>query len=535
MFAVQVAAALGVAVLVGSVLAARLRLSAPVVLVVIGLLLTIVPSLRRVELPPEVVLLIFLPILLFWESFSASAREIRRQLGRIVLSGTLLVVVTAAVVAVVGHALGLSWATAWLIGAAVAPTDATAVAALGRLMPRRETTMLQAESLINDGTALVVFGLALEFATEDIAFSSAHAGRLLAVSLTGALVVGAAIGWIDGHVRRFLSNPRHHNVLAVLTPFAAFLVAEEIHASGVLAVVVSGLWVSQTAPRTVSAQARQQGTGFWTLTTFLLNGGLFVLIGMEIPIAVDGLAGGDLRSAVAAAVGVYVAVLVTRFAFISAMSLLGRLFDRNQERREMRSTLRGRVVVTVAGLRGAVSLAVALSVPATIAGGAARDTAVFVTACVVVGSLTIQGLLLPHVVRWAELPEESTTQDELDFAIVTALDAAIFALNQGPDFEERIAAPFRRRRELIAPALAGSNRVTIVPSGGGMFVMLDIRATGLSGEAFALRLLDEEGIAVMPGESFGTAAAGHVRVAMTIPDAEFSEALGRLGAFADRI
>lgn len=160
---------------------------------------------------------------------------------------------------------------------------------------------------------------------------------------------------------------------------------------------------------------------------------------------------------------------------------------------------------------------------------------------IVLGSLSKSHAMTGSRLGWMIAPE-AVVAAAIDLSTNTTYgnpgfiqDAAIFALNQGPDFEERIAAPFRRRRELIAPALAGSNRVTIVPSGGGMFVMLDIRATGLSGEAFALRLLDEEGIAVMPGESFGTAAAGHVRVAMTIPDAEFSEALGRLGAFADRI
>jgi len=160
---------------------------------------------------------------------------------------------------------------------------------------------------------------------------------------------------------------------------------------------------------------------------------------------------------------------------------------------------------------------------------------------VVLGSLSKSHAMTGSRLGWMIAPEQVIAA-AIDLATNTTYgtpgfiqDAALFALNQGPDFEERIAAPFRRRRALIAPALAGSNRVSIVPSGGGMFVMLDIRATGQTGEAFALRLLEEEGIAVMPGESFGNAAAGHVRVAMTIPDAEFSEALARLGAFADRI
>lgn len=160
---------------------------------------------------------------------------------------------------------------------------------------------------------------------------------------------------------------------------------------------------------------------------------------------------------------------------------------------------------------------------------------------VVLGSLSKSHAMTGSRLGWMIAPEPVISA-AIDLATNTTYgtpgfiqDAALFALNRGAAFEEQIAAPFRRRRELIAPALAGSNRIAIVPSGGGMFVMLDIRATGLSGEDFALRLLDEEGIAVMPGESFGTAAAGHIRVAMTIADAEFSEALARLGAFADRV
>ncbi len=160
---------------------------------------------------------------------------------------------------------------------------------------------------------------------------------------------------------------------------------------------------------------------------------------------------------------------------------------------------------------------------------------------VVLGSLSKSHAMTGSRLGWMIAPEPVIAA-AIDLATNTTYgtpgfiqDAALFALAQGPAFEDRIAAPFRRRRELIAPALAGSNRIGIVPSGGGMFVMLDIRPTGLTGEAFALRLLDEEGIAVMPGESFGAAAAGHVRVAMTIPDDAFSEALRRLAAFAERL
>ncbi|MFC9914388.1 cation:proton antiporter [Streptomyces sp. NPDC059862] len=152
---------LGLALLLGEGIGHRLRVAPPVLLLVIGALLGFVPALREVHLPPEVVLLLFLPALLYWESLTTSLRQIRRDLRGIILMGTTLVIATAGAVAVVAHALGLGWGPAWVLGAAVAPTDATAVGVLAKSLPRRNVTLLRAESLINDGTALVVYGLAV--------------------------------------------------------------------------------------------------------------------------------------------------------------------------------------------------------------------------------------------------------------------------------------------------------------------------------------------------------------------------------------
>src|SRR5690349_19228380 len=161
MSSLELVVAVGVAVLVGAGLSRRLGIAPPVLLLILGVLLGFVPALREVHLPPEAVLLLFLPVLLYWEAFMSSLREIRSNLRVIVLLSTLLVVATAAGVAVVVHALGVAWGPAWVLGAAVAPTDATAVGVLGRMLPRRIATMLKAESLVNDGTALVIYTLAV--------------------------------------------------------------------------------------------------------------------------------------------------------------------------------------------------------------------------------------------------------------------------------------------------------------------------------------------------------------------------------------
>src|SRR3954463_14477511 len=152
---------LGISIVASGVVATRLRLAPPVLLLGCGVLLGFVPALREVHLPPEAVLLLFLPALLWWESLTTSLREIRSNLRGVVLVSTLLVLVTAAAVAVTAHAFGLPWAPAWVLGAAVAPTDATAVGSLARILPQRSMTVLRAESLVNDGTALVIYGLAV--------------------------------------------------------------------------------------------------------------------------------------------------------------------------------------------------------------------------------------------------------------------------------------------------------------------------------------------------------------------------------------
>ncbi|WP_226344317.1 Na+/H+ antiporter [Agilicoccus flavus] len=430
--ALELVVALCVAILLGSVVAQRLGLPAPVILVAAGALLTLIPHLRGVGLPPETALLIFLPLLLYWESLTTSPREIRRFLRGILLTGTLLVVVTAAAVACVLHALGVDWGPAWIVGAALAPTDATAVAALGRGLARRNSITLQAESLINDGTALVVFALALTLATGAEPITVSHTAGLFAVSFGVGILIGLGVGWFAYQLRRHLSTPEHLNLASVLTPFVAYLVAETIEASGVLAVVTAGLYMSQVAPRMVAAEARVQGSAFWTLVTFVLNGALFVLIGLQLPVTVRELSTDTIGHAALLVLATYVTLHVVRFVFLNVSIGLIRLLDRRPRQRLLRTTARGRVVSTVAAFRGGISLAMALSVPPTLPGAGgdfpARDLIVFVTGSVVVLSLVVQGFALPRVIRWARLPADTSVDRELRLAQVSATQAALDAL-----------------------------------------------------------------------------------------------------------
>ncbi|WP_020574932.1 Na+/H+ antiporter [Actinopolymorpha alba] len=423
---------LGVAVLVCSVLGRRLRVAPPVLLLACGALLGFVPALRGVHLPPEVVLLLFLPALLYWESLTTSLREIRSNLRAIVLLSTVLVIATAGAVAVAAHALGLPWGPAWVLGAAVAPTDATAVGALARVLPRRDVTLLRAESLINDGTALVIYALAVGVTVGEEHFSVPHVGWLFLVAYVGGVVTGALIAWLGVQVRRRLDDPLLGNVTMILIPFAAFLLAEAIHASGVLAVVVCGLIMSQAGPRLVGvAGMRRQAEAFWSLATFLLNGALFVLVGLELQSAVRGLTSVALTIALIAAGVVSAVVIGVRFAWLFTTPYLIRLLDRRPQQRLRRAGARTRVVHGMAGFRGAVSLAAALAVPETLASGAPfpdRDMIIFVTFGVIVVTLVLQGLLLPSVVRWARLPRDTSAEEERHLAEVLAAEDALAAM-----------------------------------------------------------------------------------------------------------
>jgi Na+/H+ antiporter len=429
----EVVVALGAVILVCAVLARRTRITPPILLVAAGVLLGLAPSLRSVSLPPQVMLLLFLPALLYWESLTTSLREIRRNVRVVALMSTVLVIATAAAVAASAHALGLPWGPAWVLGAALAPTDATAVGAIAKALPRRTITTLRAESLINDGTALVIYGIAVGATVGEARFGFGRAGLLFVLAYLGGAAAGLVTARLAVWVRRHLDDPVLENTVSVLTPFVAFLLAELIHASGVLAVVVCGLTLSQVGPRLVSAETRQQAQAFWRLATFLLNAALFVLIGLQAQTAVRQLKDGALADALVMVAVISAVVIGTRFVWMFTTPYLIRALDRRPQQRSRRMGARPRVVSAVTGFRGAVSLAAALSVPVTLATGEpfpGRDTIIFVTSGVVVVTLVVQGLLLPVMIRWAHLPPDTGIEEERRLASKVAAEEASAAMDE---------------------------------------------------------------------------------------------------------
>lgn len=417
--ALDITVLVGLLVLAGALIAPRLRLPVPLAMLFLGVLAGFIPQVRDIHLPSEAVLVLFLPPLLFWESLTTSLRETRRDLRGILLLSTLLVVATAFGIAGIGTALGMSFGAALILGAALAPTDATAVAAMARTLPHRNMTLLRAESLINDGTALVLYTLAVGVTVGQETYSEWTITGLVALAYLGGAAVGAAAGWLSTLLLRGLPDSILNNAALVLVPFVAFLAAELIHASGVIAVVVAGLILSQSGPRVSTPQSRQQTFGFWSLTTFILNGALFVLIGIEAQSSLRAVPAAQIIPLLILTIAAWAAVVVIRFAFQMISVSLIRILDRRPSQRQRRMPHRARVVSAVAGFRGAVSLAVALAVPAALAAGQpfpGRDQIVFVAAGVVLLTLVIQGMLLPAVIRWASFAPDTTVDDELALA-----------------------------------------------------------------------------------------------------------------------
>ncbi|GIM88344.1 Na+/H+ antiporter [Paractinoplanes toevensis] len=456
--------AIGVTILVCNGLARRFGSAPPVPLLLAGILLGFVPALRAVHLPPEAVLLLFLPVLLYWEGFTSSIRQIRRDLRVIVLMSTVLVVLTAAGAAATAHALGVPWGPAWVLGAAIAPTDATAVGVLGRVLPRRVGTMLRAESLVNDGTALVLYALAVGVTLGAEHFSFGHLGLQFLLSYGGGVAIGIAVTWVVLQVRKRIADPFQHNLFAVITPLAAYLLAELVEVSGVLAVVASGLWVGRVSPQAFPAYARQQTRTVMSFLTTLANSALFVLTGLEAQNAVRGLNSVGLTSGVLIAAGVCAVIIGVRFGWLFTLPYVIRTVDRRPQQRDRRLGARPRTVMASAGFRGAVSMAAALSVPNTLASGEPfpdRDLIIFVTAAVIAVTLLVQAPLLPRIVRWSRMGDDHAAESERHTAEVAATEHALSELpataeRLGTDAEvaEQLRAEYDRRLHALRDGAA---------------------------------------------------------------------------------
>ncbi|MGH2969469.1 MAG: Na+/H+ antiporter, partial [Solirubrobacteraceae bacterium] len=331
----------------------------PIVLVLGGLVLGFVPGIPDAELDPELVLVIFLPPLLYAAAFFANLRDLRADLRGITLLAVGLVVATAAVVAVAAHALieDLPWAAAFALGAIVAPTDPVAATAVARRLsvPRRTINILEGESLINDGTALVLYRVAV--GAVGGSFSLVEAGAEFVLGAAGGIAIGLAAGWLIAEVRKRLDDVPVEVTISLLSGYAAYVPAERAGCSGVLAAVTVGIYVGWRAPEISTASMRLAGYSMWEILVFLLNALLFVLIGLQLPRILDGLSGEPLGTLVVTAVAVSLLVIGCRLAWVHVVTWAIRAVDRRESQRARRAGWRDRTILGWAGMRGSVSLA----------------------------------------------------------------------------------------------------------------------------------------------------------------------------------
>ncbi len=416
--------------------ARRLGVPHPVLLVLAGLALVFVPGLPRMEFDPDTLFHVFVPPLLYWAAITSSLRDYRANLWPILRFGTLLVLLTIAAVAVVAHALTpeFTWAAAFVLGAIVSPPDPVAAIAVMRTIgaQRSLTTILEGEGLVNDATALVAYRVAIGAALTG-SFSPGRTAVGFLLAGTGGVAVGLAAGWIIGQVRRRVREfPIVGNTISLLTPFFAYLPAEWLGLSGILSVVAVGLYLGRLGPRIVPAATRIQTESMWVMVQFILESLIFILIGLELPYILRTLRTYPLGTLLLYGALITATVIGVRivYTFVAA-SLIRR--SRRGTREAGTPRWHEAAFLGWAGMRGGDSLVIALAVPVTAAAGRpfpARGLIIFITFTVILGTLVLQGLTLAPLIRRWGLTEGKESDTELAHARRVVAEAGLRRLRE---------------------------------------------------------------------------------------------------------
>jgi monovalent cation/hydrogen antiporter len=407
----------------------------PITLVLGGAVIGFLPGVPSVELDPDIVLLIFLPPLLYGAAFFSSVRELRQNAKAIAMLAIPLVFVTMAAVAVIAHeVVGLGWAESFVLGAIVSPTDAVAPAEIMRRVeaPRRLVAIVEGENLTNDWTALVLYRFAVA-AVVSGSFTLWEAGLEFIASGVGGVVVGLAAGWLIRQVRSRIDDPPTEITISILSGYVGYLPAEELGFSGVIAAVTTGLYMAWYTPQLTTAVMRLQGVAVWEILTFLLNAVLFLLVGLQLPGILDDLSGRSTGELLLWAGLVSAVVIVVRLAWVFAVPYAMRLIDRRESRRRRRLGAPERLVVGWAGMRGSVSLAAALAIPLeTDAGGPfpGRDLIIFLAFAVILVTLVGQGLTLSPLIHRLRVRDDGEEGHEDTLARRRVAEAALERLEQ---------------------------------------------------------------------------------------------------------
>lgn len=448
-------------------LAARVRVPYPIFLTLAGLAISFVPGLPRVQLDHTVVFLLFLPPLLYYSGLLTSWRDFRSNLRPISLLAVGLVLFTTVVVAAVANLLiGMDWASAFVLGAIVSPPDAVAATAITQRLrvPKRVVTVLEGESLVNDASALIAYRFAI-LAVATGGFSPAEAGLRFVYAAVGGVVVGYAVGMLMAWVRPRLRDSAVEGIAALLIPYVAYLPAEWMHVSGVLSAVTAGVYIGRRVPQITSSTTRLRLYAVWETLVFLLNGLVFILIGLQLPAVVENLRGYAWPTLIGYAAAVGLTAILVRIAWVFPAAYLPRLLPWV---RAAEPPLNPRAVFLVSwvGLRGIVSLAAALALPAQAYPGGPpfpfRDLILFITFGVILVTLVGQGLTLPLVIRALGLRGDDVEEREEELARLEMTNAALSRLQvlaitneDAADVIDQVRKPYETRLQYYGPRRRG--------------------------------------------------------------------------------
>ena len=409
----------------------KIKLPYPVVLVIAGLALAFGSHLPVMQLKPEIVFYFVLPALIYPAALFTSWRDFRRNLRPILLLAIVLVLATMVSVAYITHALvpAIPLAAAFALGAIVSPPDAIAATAVIRRLsvPRRIETILEGESLVNDATALV----ALQFAVAAVTigqFSLGAAAGQFVLKGGGGVFLGLIVAWLIREIQRRLDDPPTQITISLLTPFVTYLSAERLHVSGVLATVAAGIYLGWHAPTVFSARFRLQSSVFWQMVVFLLNGFVFISIGLQLPGILRELPGESLGSLARVAGLISLVVIGIRILWVVCATYIPRLLSKKLRKRDPIPPWAQSVLIAWSGMRGVVSLAAAFALPIALPNGTpfpGRNYILFFTFAVILATLVLQGLTLPAVIRALGLHDEGETDEEERAARLAANSAAL--------------------------------------------------------------------------------------------------------------
>ena len=433
-----------------TMLSEKIGVSYPIFLVIAGLLISFIPGMPHMQLEPDWVFLIFLPPLLYSAAWNTSWKDFwqsRRPIGLLSIG---LVVFTATAVAYLSSSIipGFTLAMGFLLGGVISPPDAVAATSVlqGLKVPKKVVTVLEGESLVNDASSLIVFRFALAtIATGEFVLWKAGLDFFLVAGM--GIVVGLAIATVLYFVHKYFpTTPAIDTALTFITPYMMYIAAEHFEYSGVLAVVSGGLFLSFRAHEVFAYQSRMQSTYVWETVIFLLNGIVFILIGLQLPEVMKGLGAYSLLQLISYAVIISVVTIIIRIIWVYPGTYLPRILSKKVREKEVRPNWRTTFIVAWSGMRGVVSLASALAIPLTLDGRAYpnRDLILFITFVVILFTLVLQGLSLPWLIRVLKIedPGENMTEQK---AIINARLATVSLEYMQSNYDGEISQfePFR--------------------------------------------------------------------------------------------